>query len=159
MAFYTTEPVEQLRVFDFVTVKGGSSTNQYHSANARKQIAITETAKIISDHISQFGPIKLVLLEVPHSMPNDGHVGAFKFGKACGILDGILGTLDLTVVPANPGAWKSALGLSSNKQKSIIKAIATFGPHFAHYFSESKNHDRAEAALLAWHCHKIFGGG
>lgn len=159
MAMYCEEPIPQLCVHDFITVKGGSSTNQYHKSTQRNTIAITETANIIVKHINEKGPIKLVLLEVPHSMPNDGHVGAFNFGKACGVVDGILGTLACTVIPANPAAWKSHFGLSSNKQKSVDKAKEIFEPSLHHFFIEKKKSaDRAEAALLAWYAFRTFGG-
>ncbi len=161
IAFYKNDILgEDLCVHDFVTVKGGSSSNQYHKAEHRKDIAITETADIISRHIHNRGKIKLVYLETPHSLPNDGHVGAFRFGKACGVIDGILGTLGLQVVPAMPHVWKKRLNLSSSKESSLKLARETFSkiPHAQEYFKNKKDHDRAEAALLAWYAHQVFGG-
>lgn len=159
IAFYTDEPIPRLSVYDFVTVKGGSSSNQYHKADSRKEIAISETAAIFKSHIETCGPVKMVYLETPHSLPNDGHVGAFRFGKACGIIEGILGTFNLRVIPAMPHVWKKHLGLSSSKEKSLALAKEKFKNivNSEEYFRNKKDHDRAEASLLAWYAHKVFG--
>lgn len=155
IAFYNHSE-NTLDVKDFVTFKIGSSSNQYHKASHRKEIAVTETANILKRYVMFNGDPKLVMLEIPHSMPHDGHVGAFRFGKACGILDGILGTLGFKVIPLIPSVWKSNMNLSKNKEDSLTLAKKLF-PNHLDYFKLKKHHDRAEAALLAWYGWHKFG--
>lgn len=159
MAFYRNDILgENLFVHSFVTVKSGSTSNSYHKANHRKEIDIVETASIIRKHIEINGPVKLVYLETPHSLPNDGHVGAFRFGKVCGIIEGVLGALGLKVVPAMPTVWKKKMNLSSSKEQSLRVARETFKniPHANKHFELRKDHDKAEAALMAFYAHSIF---
>lgn len=152
--------LQQLIIEDFPLVSVGSKSNQYHKAKDRKTICSSTTADILSGFGDMWGPIMLVMLETPHSLPNDGHVGAFNFGKALGHIEGILGALKFQVIGTVPSVWKSSLALSSVKQASIDLAKEKF-KHIdgaLDYFEKKKHHDRAEAALLAWLCAYRFGG-
>lgn len=135
-----------LLVYDFPLL---SKENRLHKI--RKRIDIARTADIFKN----IANVDLVLLEEVHSMPSDGHVGAFSFGKTCGIIEGILGTLGIPVILTSPAVWKPTLGLNSTKAKSIALAKLKF-PHHAHYFARAKDDGRAEAALLAWIAYEKF---
>lgn len=108
------------------------------------------------------GPPKLVVIETPHSLPTDGHVGAFTFGKACGTIEGIMYGLDIPQLGTVPAVWKAQLGLSKIKSQSIKLAQEKFKdteiPQGHAMFTTPQAHGdgRAEAALLAWMAaHKI----
>ena len=96
------------------------------------------------------------LLETPHSLPRDGHVGAFSFGRSLGVIQGVLAANGVNTVSVLPAVWKSQLGLATDKQKSLDLAIKTF-PNHAHLFARKKDDGRAEAALLAYLAYKTFG--
>lgn len=59
----------------------------------------------------------LAVVELVHSMPQNGHVGAFKFGKGYGQVLAVLELLRLPVQHVTPQAWKKAVlaGLGSDK--------------------------------------------
>lgn len=104
-----------------------------------------------------YGKPELCLVETPHSLPSDGHVGAFTFGKACGLIEGVLHGLDVPQLPTVPAVWKAQIGVTSVKSSSINKAIALFkdvqtDQDYEKLFSFPKAmaDGRAEAALLAY---------
>ena len=139
-----------LHVFDFPLIK-----HTHHTHKIRQRLDITQTAQIFKTYTQGVSGIELVLLEEVHSLPSDGHVGAFTFGKTCGIIEGILGTLNIPVILTSPAVWKPQLGLNSTKEKSLALAKIKF-PGYT-YFERKKDHGRAEAALLAWIAYTKFG--
>ena len=88
------------------------------------------------------------VIEQVHSLPNDGHVGAFNFGMSCGIVLGILDALGMGYFSVKPEVWKALLLLNSDKSESLERARVAFPDH-AVYFALKKHDGRAEAALLA----------
>ena len=93
-------------------------------------------------------PIDKALIEKVHSTPNDGHVGAFTFGKATGLMIGLLEGLDIPWWEVSPGKWKKDLRVPSDKELSKDRASQLF-PHCVNAWKLKKDHDRSEAALLA----------
>ena len=87
-------------------------------------------------------------IEDVHSMPGQGVTSTFRFGYNAGILLGVLQALDIKVLRIKPSVWKVALGLSSDKSKSLTLAKKLF-PAYKEYFTRAKDDGRAEAALLA----------
>jgi hypothetical protein len=79
------------------------------------------------------------------SMPTDGHVGAFAFGRAVGSIETTLTLSNIYIIYSNPAAWKSSFRLSSDKSLSTQMA-ARLWPHLA---SIASNHNVAEALLIA----------
>lgn len=94
--------------------------------------------------------LKAAFIERVHSMPNDGKVQAFSFGKGYGILLGMLECMDVPAVEVPSGVWKPSMNLSSDKRRSLALARDLF-PRFEHRFKKVSNDDGlAEAALLAY---------
>lgn len=93
--------------------------------------------------------IHSVFLENPHSMPNDGHAGAFNFGYNCGLMKGLFAGLRIPVHLIEPATWKMIMGLSSNKDESRKMAMTRW-PQCEDYFKRKKDDGRAEAALIAY---------
>jgi crossover junction endodeoxyribonuclease RuvC len=93
-------------------------------------------------------------VELVSSMPRQA--GAFNFGVSAGCVHGVLGALGVPMVLIPPGVWKPGCGLrrltneSQAQNKSRARELATkLWPLQAGLFKLIKNHDRAEAALLA----------
>jgi len=74
--------------------------------------------------------------------------GAFEFGRSTGVVQGIIASFNIPTVLVHPASWKSAMGLTSNKQDSLDKAKTLFPTH-RHYFLRKKDDGRAEALLMA----------
>ncbi len=87
---------------------------------------------------------KKIYVERVHSMPRDGHVGAFSFGMNFGTIKGVLGGTHTPHIFVDAGRWKAVMGLTSDKQLSKARAKALF-PHCSKLFTRP---DHAESALI-----------
>lgn len=99
------------------------------------------------------GLVDSVTVEQVFAPPGISSTIAFSLGLTAGLVDVALDMLpDLTgkrrSVP--PRSWKTPLGLSADKEATRQAAARFFGPAMAaDYFPRKKDHNRAEAALLA----------
>lgn len=91
----------------------------------------------------QFGT---VVIEAVHAMPGQGVSSMHKFGRAVGIVEGVLWRRPVEYV--TPAVWKKALGLGKDKELSRRRAIELWPGH-ADKFARAKDDGRAEAALIA----------
>jgi hypothetical protein len=89
-----------------------------------------------------------VAIEDVHSMPKQGVVSCFTFGKGFGIWLGIIGALGLTYSRIRPERWKKSLmdGMPKEKDSSRLRAQQLFPTA---EITLKKHHGRADALLLA----------
>lgn len=93
-------------------------------------------------------PLDYCTIENVHSTPNDGHVGAFTFGKVTGIAIGICHGLDIPLASISPAKWKMQMLVPAHKEASKARASELF-PNCAPMWARAMDHGRAEAAVLA----------
>jgi crossover junction endodeoxyribonuclease RuvC len=81
-------------------------------------------------------------------MPGQGVSGVFAFGKAYGIILGVIAghSIPLTLVP--PVRWKRQMGVTKSKDGCRARASQLL-PAAAHQWPLRKHDGRAEAALIA----------
>lgn len=85
-----------------------------------------------------------VFLEKVNSMPRDGHVGAFTFGRVYGLLEMGLVDRGLAVYDVVPVLWQTKLGCLSGGDKNVTKRRA------AELFPDERvTHSTADALLIA----------
>jgi len=87
-------------------------------------------------------------VEKVHSMPGQGVVSTFSFGRAAGVLEGVLAALDIPFSLIPPQTWTKAMRLFGGKDGSRARAQELF-PDQAHLFARKKDDGRADAALIA----------
>jgi hypothetical protein len=104
----------------------------------------------LADIIDRY-EIRSAVIERVHPRPREGVSSVWRFAAAyttaCVVVK--LSSIPLTLV--TPGKWKKAMGLKGGpegKEQSRSLAIDTF-PHCHTHFARKKDHNRAEAALLA----------
>lgn len=96
-------------------------------------------------------------IEQVNAMPKQGVSSTFKFGYTAGALKmGIL-SARIPVTMVSSVKWKSELGLNSDGEKSRSRALELF-PSYSQYFTRKMDHNRAEAALLAYYGWKTLKG-
>jgi len=93
-------------------------------------------------------------VEKPHAMPGQGVTSMFNFGKACGVVDGVLSAMMIPVSYVAPATWKRQMGLSSDKGESRRRATHLY-PQYADEWKRVKDDGRAEAVLLAHYLRTI----
>jgi crossover junction endodeoxyribonuclease RuvC len=104
-------------------------------------------AATLAARIIQMGP-GLAIVERVASMPKQGVVSTFKFGASYGAIRGVLAALQIRTRLVAPAVWKKHFRLDSDKEKSRALALRLF-PKTPEHFSRKRDHNRAEAALLA----------
>jgi hypothetical protein len=97
-------------------------------------------------------PIDYGMIENVQSTPNDGHVGAFTFGKVTGIAIGIAAGLDIPFAGVAPAKWKMQMQVPADKEAAVARA-SQLVPHCTAAWSRKMDHGRAEAAIIA-----LYGG-
>jgi crossover junction endodeoxyribonuclease RuvC len=102
----------------------------------------------LADLIREHGPYRLAIVEQVSAMPGNGAASMFRFGESFGTILGILGAIAIPVRLVTPTQWKKQMRLDSSAETSRARAIETW-PHHAGLFARKKDHNRAEAALLA----------
>lgn len=127
--------------YDTPTGKSGGRT--VYLPTSMNQILIIE---------STFSQVEkcYVALEKVHSLPRDGSVGSFSFGKGVGIWIGILTSLGIPYEEITPQRWTAAMldGMPKDKDSSRIKALQLY-PQLAEELKLKKHHGRADSLLLA----------
>lgn len=84
------------------------------------------------------------------SMPGQGLSSTFRFGRAVGIIEGVIASLGIPIVYVAPGVWKKHFKLAGpDKEPSRQRAIETWPKAATLYFNRKKDHGVAEAALIA----------
>jgi crossover junction endodeoxyribonuclease RuvC len=92
------------------------------------------------------------------AMPGQGVTSMFNFGDAFGSLKTGVAMMYVPMTLISPVEWKAHMGLNSDGEKSRLRALQLF-PRYAHFFQRKMDHNRAEAALLAWYgYHKLTTG-
>lgn len=103
----------------------------------------------------------VAVIEEVASMPRQGVASTFRFGRAVGTIEGVLAMLPLKMV--TPAIWKKHFSipgkLDGGAERSRQLAIERF-PDQAELFARKKDHNRAEAALIAlWLFETRLGSG
>lgn len=112
----------------------------------RRRIVPAELARIVREAGASHA-----FLELVNSTPNDGHVQAFSFGKAAGLMEMACAAIGLPYTLVTPGEWKPALRLGSDKRAACARAAQLWPGHVWFGPRGGPLDGRAEAALLAWY--------
>ena len=97
------------------------------------------------------------VLEEVRSMPRDGHVGAFAFGRSYGVLETALAAAGMPYQTVRPAVWKRAMGVTADKDQARAMASRLL-PSGSGLWPLKKHDGRAEAALLALYGSKERNG-
>ncbi len=106
--------------------------------------------------------LDVAAIELVGGMTKQSASAAFNFGRAAGVVEGVLKARGLRVELMAPMTWRTVVRLRGGKDDSRAMAIRLW-PEHAHRFARKKDDGRAEAALiaLAWwqkHGSRMAGG-
>ena len=82
-------------------------------------------------------------------MPKQGVSSVWSFGRTVGMIEGVLGALDVPIVYVTPQIWQRALQVPKGKDGSRIRATQLW-PAQADLFRRKKDHNRSDACLIAY---------
>ena len=131
-------------------------TNNHELIIIDMPIVLQKRNKIMKRHTSapdvaaQLKPFKIdqAICEKVGAMPGQGVSSMFAFGRAVGVVEGVLAGLGVPVSFVIPQVWQRALALEGGKNGARLLAAQTF-PNYAKEFSRVKDNGRADAALIA----------
>jgi hypothetical protein len=103
--------------------------------------------------------ISRAVIERVHPRPREGVSSVWRFASAYTTVCVVVRLCSIPLTLVTPGKWKKAMGLKGGpegKEQSRSLAIDTF-PHCHTHFARKKDHNRAEAALLALYASTKIG--
>lgn len=138
-AVYDTEKGRITAVWDIPTleVKRGKT--------CKRQLNLHSLNDLFLFHIP-----RTVFCEDVGGMPGQSAPAAFNFGKSVGILEALFCSYSVSVTRVPPAKWKKALQVSSEKDSARARASQLI-PDSSHWWTRKKDHNRAEAALIAYY--------
>jgi len=95
----------------------------------------------------EVGPHHAVI-ETAQPFPRQGVSSIFRYGRAAGVVEGVVAVCGIPIEYVSAAHWKRTLHLSADKEASRALAIARF-PDAHAFFARKGDHGKAEAALLA----------
>ena len=87
-------------------------------------------------------------IEKTWAMTGQGVSSSFAFGRAGGVLEGVLAALGVPITLVPPATWTKSMRRFAGKDASRERAVELF-PEHARMFSRKKDDGRADAALIA----------
>lgn len=104
--------------------------------------------------------IKLVTVELVHSMPKQGVKSMFSFGENYGLIQGVLQALDIPFILVKPQTWQKALNIpSKSDKKKIASIISNVYPKAQLYGLKGGLLDGRSDALCLVHYAKLYYKG
>jgi hypothetical protein len=101
-----------------------------------------------ADLIAQFR-VSHAVIEAVSAMPKQGVSSSFRFGRAAGSFEGALSALKVPTTFVSPAKWKKDMGAKAKSEEDVRALVIQTWPDQAHRFARKRDHNRAEAALLA----------
>jgi len=115
---------------------------------ATTRVNAVALAALIRSFIKQDEPM-IAFVEQVHAMPKQGVTSMFSFGHSCGVVAGVLGTLEISTTFVTPQTWKKREGLlGSDKDAARFKAIMLW-PYWRALDKKISGQALADAAFIA----------
>ena len=105
--------------------------------------------RLLSAWIYHLMPRRIVIEEA-HSMPRDGRVGSFRFGVTYGMIKAVSVMSSGEIEFVAPQTWKAYFQLISEDKAASRGLALRLWPDQEHVLTRVKDHNRAEAMLVAW---------
>lgn len=93
--------------------------------------------------------IRRAIVEKVGAMPGQGVTSMFAFGRSFGVVEGVLGGLNVPISYITPQSWRKSMQVREGKDGSRLRAMELF-PAYVDLFKLKKHDGRAEAALIAY---------
>jgi crossover junction endodeoxyribonuclease RuvC len=106
--------------------------------------------------LADYAPMHAVI-ENGRPMPHQGVSSMFRYGRVCGVVEGVIAArcVPITLVEAN--SWKRAMNLDGSKEEDARARAILLLPTIANELQHRKDHNRAECLLLGVYAlEKVF---
>lgn len=121
------------------------------TGTVKRQVDAAGLAAIIREWRAAYGlDAELAVIERVAAMSGQGVASVFSLGHSFGAVQGALAALGVPTVLVAPQTWKRSFALGRDKSQSQATASRLY-PEHAGSWRLAKQHNRAEAALIAAH--------
>jgi crossover junction endodeoxyribonuclease RuvC len=103
----------------------------------------------VQEWILQHGPFR-AFIERGQAMPRQGASSGYKFGRAVGAIEATVALCNVPLEIVEPSVWKRALRLKGKDKEGARQRALELFPHAQHLLTRRKDHQRAEAMLIAY---------
>jgi crossover junction endodeoxyribonuclease RuvC len=143
-----------VEVYDIPTfeITVGNSQGNGGAAKKRRKIDVQGLFRLFAKH----SDADFVLIEQVWAMPKQGVSSSFTFGKTLGSIEACIALSTLPMHSVAPQVWKKELRVTNDKDGARSRAADLF-PEAYDFFSRKKDHNRAEAALIAHYGRLKYG--
>jgi crossover junction endodeoxyribonuclease RuvC len=122
----------------------------------KREVRHVDPAGLARIMAEQVGPRTYACVEKVGAMPGQGVASMFAFGRAAGVIEGVLAGLQLRYDLVSPQVWQRAMRVVGGKDGARQRASQLF-PRHAGLFARAKDDGRADAALLAYYAYTTWG--
>ena len=105
-------------------------------------------AALLGAVVSRMLPLDAAYLEQVGAMPGQGVSSMFAFGRAVGVIEGVLAALEVPVTKVPPQTWQRSMRVRGGKDGARERAMQLY-PADASAFARKKDDGRADASLIA----------
>ena len=132
-------------------------TTKTKNGNKKKRNVVDLSA--FADTLEEWDFEMFAVIEKVSSSPQMGVTSSFNFGYAFGACEMLIASNRIPYELVTPNKWKKAVGLrvKAEKDESRLHAIKLF-PDMRDQLSLKKDHNKAEALLLAEYARRIQSG-
>ena len=103
----------------------------------------------VQEWILKHGPFR-AFIERAQAMPKQGASSGFKYGRSVGAIEAVIAANNIPLEIVEPSLWKRALHLRGGDKEGARQYALQLFPHAHHLLSRKKDHQRAEAMLIAY---------
>lgn len=137
LAIIDSADLGRVEIFDMPSVQIKRGTRMVN------QVSAPMLAEILRDK-----KIDRAMLEKVGAMPGQGVSSMFAFGRAAGVVEGVLAGLEIPVTLVTPQEWQKHMRVVGGKDGARSRASQIFSKD-VNFFLRKKDDGRADAALIA----------
>lgn len=137
IAFYAGR--SELRINDVLTF----------DATRGRQVDVYKVVSEFREAVNHYS-IQHAFIEQVSAMPKQGVSSMFKFGTVYGTLQGIVASFGIPTTFVTPQKWKKSLSVPAVKDAARLRASQLMPQHID-WWPRKKDHNRADAALIAYY--------
>ena len=142
---------ELLYVYDLVSERVGGT------GHVKRRLSATALRESLQRARAVHGPDDFVaVIERVHAGGGQGVASVYSLGDTAGCVRGVVQSLDMRIEYVTPAEWKRAMKVPPDKGVARTLAAQRW-PHRQAWFARAKDHNRAEAALIAAYGWEQFG--
>lgn len=138
---------EKTRLMD---VKDMPTATKRVNGSSKAHVIMPALADILTDWTDlPFDARFDVFIEEVNAMPGQGVVSMFRFGHVAGAIEGVCAGLRIPVTHVRPSEWQKIARVRKDPDAGRLRASQLF-PLMSSLFARKKDHNRADAALIAY---------